>query len=57
MKELKKSLIFSYSGLLFTDLLACYDNYKFFSLNIQVVSIFVEILGAIFHLMRCSFQI
>ena len=48
MKELKKNIIFSYSGFLFTDLLACYDNYNFFSLNIQAGIIFVD---AVFHLM------
>ena len=57
MKELKKNLIFSFSGFLFTDLLACYDNYKYFSLNIQVVEIFVVSLGAVFHLVWCFFQI
>ena len=57
MKELKKNLIFSFSGFLFTDLLACYDNYKYFSLNIQVVKISVVSLGAIFHIVLCFFQI
>ena len=44
MKELKKNIIFSYSGFLFTDLLACYDNYNFF---------FVEYPGG-YYLCRCG---
>ena len=38
MKELKKNLIFLFSGFWFTDLLTCYDNYKDFSLNIQALT-------------------
>ena len=57
MKELKKNLIFSLSGFLFTHLLECYAKYKFLSLNIQAGSIFVVFLGAVFNLMWCSFQI
>ena len=43
MKELKKNLIFSLSGFLFTHLLECYAKYKFLSLNIQAGSILITV--------------
>ena len=56
--KLKKNLVFSFSGFFFTDLLACcYDNYKYFTLNIQVVSIFLVFLGAISHYCGAHFKI